>query len=246
MSKPILVLAATPLEIDLLKDTLKKKETSTVARRDCLSGQIGGRDVKLLETGIGLVNTAQVLTGALETAPHVLVLQVGVGGAYPGSNLLIGDIAVATEENYGELGIETVDSWESAEAIGIPLLEGNRDYFNTFPLDSARVARAETLIRGWSWHGIPPFFCKGPFVTVQQCTGTESKGRQLAERFGAICENMEGASAAHVCARYETPFLEVRGISNPVEDRNRDAWDLPLAAERAQQAVLTLIKDLDL
>ena len=246
MSEPLLVLAATPLELDLLTHALKKKETSTVARRDCLSGQLHGRGVTLLETGIGLVNTAQALTGVLESTPPALVLQVGIGGAYPGSNLLIGDIAVATEESYGEIGVETAEGWESAEAIGIPLLETDGDTFNTFSLDSDRTSRAEALIRGAKWGAMPPFIRKGPFVTVQQCTGTELRGRELAERFGAICENMEGAAAAHVCARYETPFLEVRGISNPVEDRDREAWDLPLAAERAQQAALTVIKQIDL
>jgi futalosine hydrolase len=48
---------------------------------------------------------------------------------------------------------------------------------------------------------------------------------------------MEGAAAAHVCALYRLPFLEVRGISNLVEDRDRERWRIPLAAGAAQQAV---------
>ena len=246
MSGLLLVLAATPLEQDLLRRSLGQAEGTTLAHRDALSGQIKGRDVTLLETGIGLVNAAQALTGALaSTSPPRLVLQVGVGGAYPGSGLSIGDIAVATEEHYGDLGVYTADGWLSAEAFGIPLLKADRDYFNTFPLNAALVSKAQDLIQGTPSEGTAPLVRKGPFVTVQQSTGVAARGRELAERFRALCENMEGAAAAHICTLYEVPFLEVRGISNPAEDRDRTAWDLPLAAGRAQEAALNLIAHLD-
>ena len=45
---------------------------------------------------------------------------------------------------------------------------------------------------------------------------------------------MEGAAAAHVCAMHDVPFLEVRGVSNLVEDRDRAAWRIAEAADAAQ------------
>jgi futalosine hydrolase len=57
---------------------------------------------------------------------------------------------------------------------------------------------------------------------------------------------MEGASAAHLCRLYDVPFLEVRGISNLVQERRRHLWDLPLAADRAQRAALRLIETFNL
>jgi len=51
---------------------------------------------------------------------------------------------------------------------------------------------------------------------------------------------------AHLCLSYGLPFLEVRGISNLVEDRRREAWNLPLAAARAQLAGLMLLSELEL
>jgi futalosine hydrolase len=85
----------------------------------------------------------------------------------------------------------------------------------------------------------------GPFLTLAQCTGVRVLGDSLHARFGALCESMEGAAAAHVCALYDVPFLELRGISNLVEDRNRAGWDIPGAASVAQQAVLRLVERLD-
>ena len=63
----------------------------------------------------------------------------------------------------------------------------------------------------------------------------------LFRSFGALCENMEGAAAAHLCALYGVDFVEVRAISNIAARRDRDAWELPLACSRAQEAVLFLL-----
>jgi len=76
---------------------------------------------------------------------------------------------------------------------------------------------------------------------LSQVTGVRAVGDALYERFGALCESMEGAAAAHVCALHEVPFLEVRGISNLVENRNRAKWRIAEAAGAAQRVALKLI-----
>ena len=49
---------------------------------------------------------------------------------------------------------------------------------------------------------------------------------------------MEGAAAAHICALYEVPFLEIRGISNLVADRDRGSWQVDRAVAVAGRAAL--------
>ena len=44
---------------------------------------------------------------------------------------------------------------------------------------------------------------------------------------------------------YGVPFLEVRGVSNVVADRDRSAWDLEGAAARAARAALAIAARLD-
>jgi len=86
---------------------------------------------------------------------------------------------------------------------------------------------------------------KGPFVTVSQCSGTRSRGDELYDRFGGLCENMEGAAAAHICAIYAIPFLEIRGISNLVEDRDTSKWRIQDAAQAACDCVSEIAINLD-
>jgi futalosine hydrolase len=81
----------------------------------------------------------------------------------------------------------------------------------------------------------------GPFVTVSNCSGTAARGLELAARFGGLVEGMEGAALAHVATLYGVPWLELRAISNAVEDRDLSRWRLRDAAEAAQRAVRVVV-----
>lgn len=230
----ILILTATAFEQQALREAVVHPAVQTVAHRTWTRGVIGQRPVVLVETGIGQVNTAQALTVALQHLRPDLVLQIGIGGAYLSSGLNIGDLALATEESYGDLGVITPDGWHPADEIGIPVLQTDRPYYNTYPLDADLVAQAAHTLKQTG-------IATGPFVTVQQCSGRTDLGNALAARFNAICENMEGAAAAHLCLLYGVPFLELRAISNRVENRDKSAWNIPLALARSQNAALRLI-----
>ena len=178
--------------------------------------------------GIGAVNTAHALTRHLATGPRPsIVIQTGIAGAYVPAGIPVGAAVLASEEVYADVGVITPDGWHSAEEIGIPLVEATSTSparFNHFPLDADLVARASTACG-------PLVARTGRFLTLSQVTGVRALGDALYARFGALCESMEGAAAAHVCALHDVPFLEVRGISNLVEDRDRSTWRIKEAAD---------------
>lgn len=211
---PVLVLAATPFEAAALS-------SQPVA--------IGG---------LGAVNTAHALTHRFLSAPRPsLVIQTGIAGAYVPTGISVGSVLLATEEMYADVGVITPEGWLPADAIGIPLVAASGErpaLFNQYPCDPDLVARAATIAG-------PLVARTGRFLTLAQVTGVAALGDALHRRFNALCESMEGAAAAQVCAMYGVPFLEVRGVSNLVEDRNRDAWRVRDAAEAAQQVVRRLL-----
>jgi futalosine hydrolase len=212
----VLVIAATPLEATLIK-------TSGAA---------------VAVTGIGAVNTAHVLTQylAMNRAPS-LVIQTGIAGAYVPAAVPVGSVLLADTEIYGDLGVMTPAGWRPLEEIGIPLVEaagGREARFNYFPLDAELVTRASAAAG-------TAVARTGKFLTLSQVTGVRALGDELYGRFGALCESMEGAAAAHVCALHDVPFLEVRGVSNLVEDRDRKTWKIADAADAAQRVVLRLL-----
>jgi futalosine hydrolase len=210
-----------------------------VAGKTVVEGHLAGKPCRLVFTGIGPVNTAQALTALIERRRPALVLQFGIAGAYVPSGLPVGALAVASEEIYGDLGVLAPDGWHPADLIGIPVVPGGVDLpprYNRFPLHGPLVRQALRLL-----DGAAPAVGHGPFLTLSQVTGVRAVGDALYQRTGALCESMEGAAAAHTCALYRVPFLEIRGISNLVEDRDRERWQIGPAVAVAQQGVRRLV-----
>ena len=236
-----LVLTATRLEQATIVEAMGGIEPTVFAHRHCVFGQIFGHRVAVVETGIGATNTAQALTAFLQSQKVNLVVQVGIGGAFASSGLGVGDLAVATEEILGEFGVVDRSGWSDGRTIGIPLIDSYPPIYNHIELDEAAVRRSQTSSQTVATKSDTQ--CKaGPFLTVQNVTGTDEQAAILDARFGALCENMEGAAAAQICRLYDVPFTEIRGISNIVGSRDLSKWDIPAAARIAQSAVLELIR----
>jgi futalosine hydrolase len=234
MAEPnLLLLSATEIESDAIQSALGNAKTAQHAGKTVIVGTLCNWRCTLLHTGIGSVNAAHALTCQLEEQLPDLVIQFGIGGAYVPTGLPIRSVVLATEEIYGDVGVVTPEGWKPADEIGIPLVHGDPPHFNRFPLDSQLVSTAAEIC------GVR---C-GPFITVSQCSGVQAIGDALHARFNALCESMEGAAAAHICTLYDIPFLEVRGISNLVEDRQPARWDIPGAADAAQSALIKIISD---
>ena len=172
-----------------------------------------------LVTGVGPVETALRLTNHLSrprVAPNAL-LNFGVGGAYPSTGLGLLDICLAESEVLGDLGV--------ACAVGIqPLPEAVRPPGH-FGVDPRLLVEAVAALKMSGRQAR-----RGPFVTVCCGSGTDQRGRLLRDAYSGICENMEGAAVARVCSFFDIPFLELRCISNMVEDRDTSSWRLQEAA----------------
>ena len=234
MAQPnLLLVSATEIESATVQNALGNAKVTQHAGKTVMVGNLCGWQCTLIHTGIGSVNAAHALTCQLEGQLPALVIQFGIGGAYVPTGLPIRSVVLATEEIYGDVGVLTPEGWKPADEIGIPLVHDDPPYFNRFPLDSRLVSTAAEIC-GAQY---------GPFVTVSQCSGVQVVGDALHTRFNALCESMEGAAAAHICTLYNVPFLEIRGISNLVEDRQPARWDIPGAAEAAQSALIKIISD---
>lgn len=256
--KFLALISSVPFESDKIKESLKAVGLSKIAGKTTYIGKLANRNVLLVNSGIGKVNSAHSLTALIEHYPIECVINFGIGGAYPETGLKAGDIAIALEEIYGDEGIITPEGWIGIKKIGIPLIEiGKKRRFNEFPLDKKLARYAINVVKLFTHHPSPsPFSTSrrpqmegiirgmvkaGNFVTVSAVTGTPKRARELKDRFNAICENMEGAAIAQICTMYKIPMLEIRGISNIVGVRDKRKWNLKLASGNCQRAVLSIL-----
>lgn len=235
---PLALVCSVPFECERLRAALEGAGEVRIGRKPGWTGRLDGVPVVLMAGGMGKTNAAHALTALLETRPVRGVIGFGIGGAYPGSGLDVGDVALATAAVYGDEGVQTPAGWMTTEGIGIPLwTAGESRLFNEFALDPARVERARAALADAGFA-----VRTGPFVTVSACSGTAALGAAMARRVpGALCEGMEGAALAHVAAIYQVPLLELRAVSNLVEDRDLARWRIREAAETAQDAVRVLV-----
>ncbi|KAB0671305.1 futalosine hydrolase [Oryzomonas sagensis] len=239
--QPILIMTAVPQEMTLLEHALTNTVRRTATAFEYAEGTIGTLPVLLCAGGVGKINAAAATATLIERCRPRLVINTGCAGAYPGSGLSIGHLAVASNEILGDEGVLTTGGWRDLRFMELPsFMQGKRAYHNEIPLSKHAAEKAMQLA---DYYGV--FLMRGRFVTVSTCSGTRQRGETLARHFNAIAESMEGAAVAQICLRSGVDCLEIRGISNPVVDRDMSAWDIPRAAESAQRFVLKYLEDLD-
>lgn len=216
----ILVVAATKIEMDPFLTFAGESEKWL----SCVTG------VGLVETAVSLMSFIQ---GSKEKERIRAVVNFGVAGAYIFQNSVISllDLCLAERETLGDFGICFEDHLEALHSdLGVE---------NTYQLDKGLFSKGKRILseNNFTFHS-------GEFVTVNCSSGTEKRGKMLSHMSGALCENMEGAAIARVCEAFSLPFLEIRCISNMVEDRDVSRWKLGEACERAAHAASLIVKQL--
>lgn len=178
----------------------------------------------IIRTGVGPVNAAHAVTLFLARERPDAIVVCGVGGAYPGSGLRVGEVVSAESEFYGDLGATSPAGFLTMEDLGFAVVDTPVSFYNQLPMQVFPAAR------------------RVPFVTVTSLTGTDAGAREMERRTGGAVESMEGAAVAHVSALHGIDVGEVRAISNIVGNRDTRAWRLEEAAIAAQETLCSWIR----
>ncbi len=190
---------------------------------------------RTLVTGVGPLETALRLTKFLCESEQQFdfVLHFGVGGAYilpeQSCQPKLLDICLAEQEVAGDFGIclgnamDYLDSSLTGEIV--------------YDMDNSLLKKCCSI-----FDRLGIIYHTGVFITVNGITGTRTRGEMLRSRWGALCENMEGAAVARVCREFGLPYAELRCISNFVEDRDPSTWRLQEACKKAAHTAIHLLE----
>jgi futalosine hydrolase len=216
----MLLVAATGLEVGPVITILEQ----TGFRRN-------GHQIVLAQTGVGQVATALALAEHLAQPARSFgaVVQAGIGGVFNGLYPL-GSVVQVERDCFGDLGIEEKGRFTTLFEAGLAKAD-EKPY-----TDGWLVNRTDLL------HKLP--LPKVKAVTVNKVSDSPLQRQQLLDGFGPDVESMEGAAFHYACLRYGLPFVQLRGISNVVGERDKAQWDIKTAVDNLATAVLQLIDTL--
>jgi futalosine hydrolase len=210
MSFKILYITATTLEAESLRRILHSKPEPVAIHK---------LDISILVTGVGSVATSWVLKQwlCINSRPD-LIINAGIAGSF-NKNIGIGDVVLVRSDCFADAGIEDNENF-------ITLFEAGFTGENEFPFKQG-ILNADR-------HYFDIFknlFVTANAITVNTSTGSEASRNRLVKKYNPDIETMEGATFFYICSRENIPFLAVRAISNRVEKRNRESWNIALALD---------------
>jgi futalosine hydrolase len=190
--------------------------------------QVGNHHITPLVTGVGMVATAfhlgRVLTAPL---PH-WAMNIGIAGAFD-PQLSPGDVVQVHTERFGDLGVEEADGRFT-------------DFFDLGLIPNDGMPFTKGVLRNPYATGAT-FLSAVEGLTVQKVHGFGPSIEQVRQRYPeAQIESMEGAAFFYACLHARIPFMEIRGISNYVEPRNRAAWQIPKAIQHVNEVAIKMIE----
>ncbi len=194
------IIGAMQEEVEILKKEMNLKQMLSKAKMDFYEGELLGKDIVIVTSGIGKVNAA-ICTQILITDFDVeCVINVGIAGGLH-KDIYPGDIVVA--ENLVQHDMDTTFFGDPKGQV--PRL----DTFD-FPCDSKLVSLAKKACS----HVDKLNTFSGRIVSGDQFISKAEKLEELHTDFNAYACEMEGASIGQVCYLNNVPFVVLRSISD--------------------------------
>lgn len=168
----------------------------------------------VLITGVGAVATTWAMSGwIISNRKPDLAINIGLAGSY-NKNINPGDVVMPVTDCFADTGIETAEGFRTLEEAGI------EDPYR-FPFTNGRIIAGSSFVD--KAEGIVKTV---DAITVNTASGTAVTIERLRTKFDPDIETMEGAAFFYVCRMADLPFIALRAVSNIVEPRNREKWEI--------------------
>ena len=194
--KLIAIIVAMQSEFNLVSNILEHAEPREIEGAKALVGELSGKQIILLKSGIGKVNAAMQVTSLIAEMHPDYIINSGVAGGI-GEGMHQGDIVVGTEACYHDVWC---GEGEWGQVQGYPLKFSANEHL----LEAAKsvVKDNSQLVFG--------LICTGDqfisdLATLQGIKRNFPDGKAV---------DMESAAIAQVCYAKQVPFMSLRIVSD--------------------------------
>jgi futalosine hydrolase len=185
---------------------------------------VKSQDIEFLITGVGMVATGFALGRHLALNKYDLAINLGIAGSFD-RDIPLGEVVEVTEDTIAELGAENDDKFLTIESMGF----------------GESVFKPSTSLTNYSNLNLK----QATAITVNTVHGHEASIKKLTGRIQPQLESMEGAAFFYACKQAGIPCLQIRAVSNYVEKRNRDTWQIGLAIKNLNSFAVELLNQID-
>jgi futalosine hydrolase len=216
----VVITSATTHECQLIKSRVNDLYTSGSTRFK----------LSFHTCGVGMLPACFAIQKMVYDLKPDLVIQAGISGTFT-PELQLTQVVAIRNECIGDLGVE--EDGKLRDVFDLQLQ--NED---EFPF------RHKKLENPW----LPQFnlvqLREVPAVTINEITTRPERLQALQFKYGVAVESMEGAALHYVALLTNTPFIQIRAISNFVGERNKENWQMQEALENLGSIILQYIDKL--
>ena len=233
--KKIGIIGAMELEVTTLRSLMDIERTVKKASLTFYEGKLEGKEIVLVQCGIGKVNSALCAQILISEFNVDAVVNTGVAGAIH-SSLGVNDIVISTEAIQYDVDVRAF-GYEKGQ---IPQMDNS-----IFKADERLVNAAyEFSLEQVKDKGFN--IVKGRIATGDIFISSKELKEELDNDFKAYCGEMEGGAIAHVCSLNNIPFVIIRAMSDKADGSADVTYDefVVEAAENSKDIVLKMLRAL--
>ena len=198
------IIGAMEEEIAKLKDSMDNIKIEKIAGMEFYCGEIAGKPVTVVRSGIGKVNAA-ACTQILADRFHVdRVINTGIAGSLR-NEINIGDIVLSTDAVIHDMNVE---------GFGYPRGQVPRMDVFAFPTDEDLRKKAKGICDECIGVGV----YEGRILSGDIFVSDRGIKEDLQRTFDGFCTEMEGAAIAQVAYLNNIKCLIIRAISDKADD----------------------------
>lgn len=223
------IIGAMKIEVEALQEKMEHVTLTKKASMEFHHGILNGKEVVVVQSGIGKVNAAVCTQILVDDFQVEAVINTGIAGSLK-NEINIGDIVVSTDTLQHD-----VDAREFGYQKGqIPGME-----VFSFVANAALREKAVSVCKKVN-PDIEVF--EGRIVSGDQFVANAEVKDELIKTYAGYCTEMEGAAIAQVAYLNKMPFVILRAISDKAD--NSATMDYPTFEKKAAWHCVNLVSEM--
>ena len=223
----ILLVSATSLEINPLLAELGK---GRLLQHHVTRYRFKHFQIDILITGVGMVPTAVFTSMVLSRYKYDVAINAGICGSF-NREVTLGKVLNIISDYLPETGAENGEHFLSL--IDLNLLDQDE-----FPFSVGKILN-DSIFDSNLINGLK----KVAGATVNTVHGNTQNIETFLKTHHADVESMEGAAFMYSCKLHKIRHLQIRSVSNYIEDRDTIKWNTPLAIQNLNHFLLNMLNE---